>query len=612
MGLIDEVKERTDLVQIVAEFADLETSSRNPRARCPFHTERTPSFFVFPETGTWRCFGACSTGGDVITFVMKRDNISFKEALRLLAERAGIEYGREDRPSADRTSRTTVLQANDVAARWFAQMLLSSAGAHAREYLEKRGISTETAERRGIGYSPGDGLITLSGQLRSASVESRAARDAKLVVQSKDGEWRDFFRNRLMMEIRDRQGNVIGFGARTLDGGEPKYLNTPQTEAFDKSKVLYGLNWAAESIRQSRRAVVVEGYMDAITAHEHGFTNVVAAMGTAVTPEQLGSLSRLVSGGDEAGEIILCMDADAAGREATLRALETAWRQFGTGGRSQRDNASTVKVASAVEGKDPDEAIRADAWAWRSSLDSAMPVIDFIMDAYAQKYDLNTGVGKARVVETVAPLIFAVTNNFDQDEYWTRLAKMAGVTTERLRSMVQPAAAGVRRGSRRPARGARGDNRIATEQLGSVLDNAQEGLEEYLLALIIQREDLREFAAAVPSEHFLNSANREIFTLWQESTTLDSLPESAEAELGERIARFQARAFPPSDQVRRVNEVNQCVRRLRERHLRHVLQLAEKALQEQEPLLEGEEREELRNRTIGPSLRLKQLFTGRV
>jgi DNA primase len=615
MNLIDEVKSRTDIVQVIAESVDLETSSRTPKARCPFHNERTPSFYVFPETGTWRCFGACATGGDVVSFVMKRDNLQFKEALRYLADRAGIRVEQQDTAQAPAAPKATVIEANEAAAKWFGQMLLSSTGAAAREYLASRGISTDTAARRGIGFAPGDGMLTLAGHLRSSHVDSAAAKEGKLVTQGEDRTWRDFFRNRVTIEIHDRAGKVIGFGARSMDGSEPKYLNTPQTSVFDKSSVLYGLDWAAESIRQSHRAVVVEGYMDAITAHEHGFTNVVASMGTAVTPEQLQTLLRLVSGGDAAGEVVLCLDSDAAGQDATLRALETAWHEFGPSTGSGRGPGIAtgagkgnvqVMVAPPVGGKDPDEAIRADSWAWRRSLDEASPLIDFIMRAYGAKFDTGTGDGKARVVEAIAPLIFAVSNDYDRDLYWTQLAEQLAVPSERLMSMAPRPGS---RASRGASRRSTGTEKISTEQLGAALAGGQaNGLEEHLLALVLQDDNLREFAEAVPREHFLDTANRELFTAWRDFPKLDATPDVLNTELAAKEARLRAVALPPSDHSKRVSEVTLCVRRLSERYMRHVVQLTELALQDQEPSLADEEREQLRNEILDPSSQLKKVF----
>ncbi len=618
MSLVDEVKSRTDIVDVVASYVDLDTSSRNPKARCPFHTERTPSFYVFPESDTWRCFGACATGGDVLTFVMKQEGIEFREALHRLADRAGVKYSDSASTVRDEGApKSTVIEANQTAAQWFAWMLLSSEGSAVRDYLGSRGIDTEVAERRGLGFAPGGGTITLSGHLRSSQVTPAAARDAKLVVQADDKSWRDFFRNRLTIEIRDRAGKVIGFGARSLDGSEPKYLNTPQTSAFDKSKVLYGLDWAADSMRQSHRAVVVEGYMDVITAHEHGFTDVVASMGTAVTPDQLKTLSQIVSSGDDAGEVVLCLDSDAAGQDATLRALETAWQEFGaklSGSSSARGRNLTVKVATPVGGKDPDEAIRTDSWAWRRSLDEASPLIDFIMSAYVRRFDVSTGDGKARVAESLSPLIFSVDNDYDRDSYWERLAGMLDVSTERLRSMAP------RTGSRslrpRSRAGSRPENSISSDQLGAVLGSATVGIEEHLLALVMQHPELREFAEAVPTEHFLGTVNRELFTRWVRIPTLDEMLAGLDADLSEKVVRLQSVQFPPSDHARRVEEITQCVRRLRERFMRNLLKLTEIALKEEENSLEGEEREQLRNKTLDPSDNLKKVFqagtTGRV
>ncbi len=621
MSLIDEVKSRTDIVDVVSTYVDLDTSSRNPKSRCPFHAERTPSFYVFPETGTWRCFGACATGGDAFAFIMKQQGVEFREALHLLADRAGVRYDNAAAESPQETApKSTLFEANETAANWFWQMLLSSEGQATREYLASRGIDMDTAERRGFGFAPGDGTLTLTGHLRSSNVTPEAARDAKLVVQGKDRNWRDFFRNRLTVQIRDRSGKIIGFGARSLDGSEPKYLNTPQTSVFDKSSTLYGINWAADSMRQSHRAVVVEGYMDATTAHEHGFTDVVASMGTAVTPEQLRTLSRIVSGGDESGQVVLCLDQDAAGQDATLRALETAWQQFGShlgGTAKSRGRNLSVRVATPVDGKDPDEAIRSDSWAWRRSLDEASSLIDFIMAAYAQRFDVSSGDGKARIVEAVAPLVFAIDNDYDRDSYWEKLASLIDVSTERLRSMApKPTSVANSRGRSAFSRREQSADSISTNQLGTVLGTATTGVEEHLLALVFQRAELREFVEAVPPEHFLDTANRELFTRWSRVHTLEEALESLADDLIDRADRFRSVPVPPSDHAKRVNEVTQCVRRLRERYMRNLLRDAETALKEAENSLDGEEREQLRNRTLDPSDHLKKVFeagaTGRV
>ncbi len=624
MTLIDEVKTRTDIVDVVASYVDLDTSSRNPKARCPFHTERTPSFYVFPETGTWRCFGACATGGDVLAFVMKQEGVEFREALHQLADKAGVKYSADTGSlgagaEKEAAPKATVIEANEAAARWFSQMLLSSEGGAAREYLASRGIDTEMAERRGLGFAPGDGTLTLTGHLRSSQVTPEAARDARLVVQGDDKAWRDFFRGRITFQIRDRRGKVIGFGARSLDGSEPKYLNTPQTSVFDKSNVLYGIDWAADPMRQSHRAVVVEGYMDVITAQEHGFTDVVASMGTAVTPDQLKTLSQIVSGGDESGEVVLCLDSDSAGQDATLRALETAWEQFGsklTGSTSARGRNLTVRVAMPAAGKDPDEAIKADSWAWRTSLDEASPLIEFIMQANVRRFDISTGEGKARVVQALSPLIFAVDNDYDRDIYWERLSTLLEVSTERLRSMAPRTVPRFGKGGSAASSGRFRKESISTDQLGAALTGTAANIEEHVLALVFQCPELREFVEAIPSDYFLDTVNRELFTRWVRVTTLDEMLETLSDDLTEQATRLQSLSIPPSDHARRVGEVTLCARRLRERYMRNLLKLTEITLKEEENTLEGEEREQLRNRTLDPSDHLKKVFqagaTGRV
>ena len=233
------------------------------------------------------------------------------------------------------------------------------------------------------------------------------------------------------------------------------------------------------------------------------------------------------------------------------------------------------------------------------------------MDIYSLKYDLQTGQGKAQLVETVAPLIFAEKNHFDQDKYWTKLASTLDISSERLRSMVRPVTRGISINGDKNKRSGQLKTGVTTDQMSSVIEGANDGIEEYFLALVMQRDELREYASSVPYEHFFDTCNREIFNLWKNSKNIDSDIESSEPELQERVNTLRLRSLPPSDQNKRIAELNQCVFRLDERHLRHVLKLAEKALKEQESMLKDDEKEKLRRQTIGPSLRLKQLFTGR-
>jgi len=547
MSLLDEVKQQLDIVQVVSQYVSLDTSARTPKARCPFHAERTPSFVVFPETQTWRCFGACAEGGDALSFIMKIENISFGDALRRTAERLGISVKKERRPG---TSRPPVYDANETAAKHFLSLLKAPAGKAAREYLEGRGITMDVAERRGLGLSP-SGVETLAGHLQASGVSGTSARDAGLVTRAADGSWRDMFRGRLTFEIRDGQDRLAGFGARGLDGAEPKYLNTPRSETFDKSRLLYGLNWAAESIRTRSTAVVVEGYMDVIAAHEHGFTNVVASMGTAITTEQVAMLSRT------AQTIVLALDADVAGQEATYNSLQTVWTgavHSHTDVPMPRRRDVELKVASLPEGSDPDDLIRHSPEKWQEAIAGAVPYIDYLFDQAPSRYSLQTPAGKAEAAEDLMPLIALIENQYEQERCLTRLSEILGVARERL-----PRPPRRRRPSARPA---------PVAVAGEFRDAGPNALEQHLLALVLANPQLREYALAAPPEHFLDSAYRTIFTVWKRSNTMESLLESVDEDLTGLVDQLRTRPLPPADQPTMVDDATRCVRRLHERYLR--------------------------------------------
>jgi DNA primase len=566
MTLVDDVKARSDIVQVISQYADLDTRSRTPKAPCPFHAERTASFVVFPDTGTWRCFGACSTGGDVISFVMRKNNLQFGEALKMLAEQAGIEY----RESNKRNDSDLLYKANEVAASYFSALLTSPEGADAREYLEGRGFDADAAKRRGFGFSP-SGIETLAGHLKTRGIGAGAAKAAGLVRQGKDGGWNDMFRDRLTIEIRDRQGNIAGFGARSMDGSEPKYLNSPRSSIFDKSGLLYGLNWAADGISSSGTVVVVEGYMDAITAHEAGFDNTVASMGTAITTDQVGLVRGL------ANEVILALDSDVAGQTATRNSLETVWGALQSQGRSETVNTRTtasleIRVATFESGKDPDEVIRGDKSGnlWRDSLKNARPLLDYLLETAAGTYDLSTPDGKAHAAGELRPLINMVPNQYAQEGYMTRLAALLDVSLEQLRvsaprtSIARRTAAGAL--LREPP-----GSRSSSDAVASALnpDSANAG-EDYLLAVVLQNPEMREYAMGVSEEQFRDPVNRVVFTMLQNSATLEVAALPGGGDVMEKIERLRDKILPPTDQKEMVEAISDCVQRLHQRHIRTI------------------------------------------
>ena len=561
MTLVDEVKARSDIVQVISQYADLDTRSRTPKAPCPFHAERTPSFVVFPDTGTWRCFGACSTGGDVIAFVMRKENLQFSEALKHLADRAGIRY----EPNERRDDYEPLYKANEIAAAYFRALLNSPEGDKARAYLEGRGIDADAAKRRGFGLSP-SGIETLAGHLKTRGTGAGAAKAAGLVRQGSDGGWHDMFRGRLTIEIRDRRGRIVGFGARSLDGSEPKYVNSPRSSIFDKSGLLFGLNWAADGISASGTVVVVEGYMDAITAHEAGFDNTVASMGTAITAEQVALVRGL------AGEVILAMDSDVAGQAATRNSLESVWGAI----QSHRRSSSTTGSASALEirvatfesGKDPDEVIRGDPSGdeWRASLDKAKPLLDYLLETAAGTYDLNTPDGKAQAAGELRPLINQVPNQYEQEAYLTRLAELLGVSLEQLR-VSAPRSTRRRRAPGMLDREPAGRNDAVASALNPESTNAPE---DYLLAAVLQQPELHEYAMGVSEEQFRDPVNRAVFAMLKDSEILKQDAPSDGGAIAEKIVRLRAKAMPPMGHQEMVDAVSDCVLRLHQRHIRTI------------------------------------------
>lgn len=437
MSIAEEIKDRLDIVDVVSAYVPLRKAGRVYKALCPFHQEKTPSFVVFPESGTWRCFGACGVGGDIFGFVMKRENLDFREALEVLARKAGVSLAPPDQAASQQDQYLDKLRGiNQAAAVYFHSQLQqgsSSQAAAARAYLEKRGLDSATIEKFMLGYAPDawDGLL---GYLRQRGHDLADILAAGLIIEREHGEagrtsHYDRFRQRVMVPIRDVRGQVIGFGARALSGDQqPKYLNTPQTPLFDKSSVLFGLDAARQAIRAAGKAIIVEGYMDVLACHQFGEANVVASMGTALTEQQLRQLRRYTD------TIVLALDADAAGQAATLRGISQAresldreWTPSLDGRgilRFETRLAAELRIMTLPEGQDPDDVVRSDPQRWRSLVEAAQPVVDFYFELVRRNEDLTTAQGKSAAVDQLAPLILEVSNDVQREHYTQQLARL--------------------------------------------------------------------------------------------------------------------------------------------------------------------------------------------
>jgi DNA primase len=566
MSVVDDVKSRLDIVETVSGYVALHKSGRYFKAPCPFHTEKTPSFIVNPERQGWHCFGACATGGDVFSFVMRMEGLDFGDTLRLLADKAGVALSQQ----RDSDKSDVLRRINRVAARFYRDVLASPQGRHARSYLEERGVDDEAASTFSLGLSP-SGWEELKSHLVALGVPEGQAVEAGLLHRNEDGSSRDFFHGRLMFPIHNRRGEVEGFGARALDDSMPKYINTPKTSIFDKRSMLYGLHLASEAIRDEGTGIIVEGYMDVIAAHQHGYANVVASMGTAVTQQQVSQLKSLAS------SFVLALDPDAAGQEATVRSLESSWRVLGRQGSGVRHGSVgmlyqreplTLRIAALPEGRDPDSLIRHDRSEWERLTREALPLMDFLIPAVAARLDTSTGQGKTQAVETLFPIIASTENDFDQERYFRLLADVIGVSEESLRASI----GGLRKslGARTGQRGRRdSDPQITASPLTA---NPEEVLEEYTLVLLLDSPDLKDSVPDAAPEYLHRSEYREIFTQWLSCSTIEDLRDSLDGSLHDELGRLLEKELVTAQAKERAAALAECLQRLERRHLRGLQQ----------------------------------------
>lgn len=579
MSAIDEIKARANVIDLISRYTPLKRAGSIYKGLCPFHNERTPSFVVYPNSGTWHCFGSCGTGGDVFSFLMRKENLDFREALERLAQETGVSL-EEQEQEQDRTQKAALYEVNEAAARYFHDLLLHHAqAAPARAYLERRNLDAMTADSFQIGFSL-DQWSGLRDYLSSRGFGLDIQLAAGLVKRNDQRESiYDAFRNRVTIPIRDRQGRVIGFGGRVLDDSQPKYLNTAETALFHKSHVVFGIDRAQTAIRDADQVVIVEGYMDVIAAHQHGFENVVACMGTALTPEQLRQLQRYTH------NFVLALDADAAGQAATIRGLNQARQSLtrvskpvlSPGGRVQMMERldATLRIISMPDGMDPDDVVRRDPALWQQLVARALPLVDFYFAVTSRRVDLGSAQGKAEAVAELAPLIAEVDDEVERQHYVHQLARLVQVEEFIIESRVRAAAratqseaaaerksSGLSEGERidRPSTGApvaesgKSDKRLSGQPAIEV--------EDHLLAMMVRSPDsliwLAQRAAELkiepPTDADLQHAeNQEIFgalrrfimsdELWDLESFQENLARPLHAKLGSLVA--YGAALPP-------------------------------------------------------------------
>lgn len=475
-SLIETIKAKVDLVEEVGLVVALRKSGKSFQGTCPFHNERTPSFHVFAESQTWRCFG-CNEGGDIFTFVQKQQGLDFREALLYLAEKAGVsveEYSsgshnlERERETSARKERLRKL--NEDTLLWFHQMLLRSReAAEARAYLQSRGISSESVIAFSLGYAPEhwDSLshyLLGQGYTERELVEGGLARYrevAKVTVGVEGGEQSggvyDYFRSRIIFPIRDMRGRVIGFGGRALGEGQPKYLNSPQTLLFEKNNVLYALDMAHDAIKVAKQVIIVEGYVDAIIAHQYGTRQTVACIGSAITEKHIQQIKKLTK------QVTLALDPDAAGVAATEHGIQEALKAFdrtvvpvplAADSRSARAKGykrneprgmirleeqvdAEINVLRLPAGEDPDEVIQRDFSAWSYAVAHPLPLMDYYFVVRTADLNLREPSAKAEAAKRLLPLIGTISDRVKRDAYLRKLATMISIEERSLNDELQ-------------------------------------------------------------------------------------------------------------------------------------------------------------------------------
>ena len=485
-SVIEQIKERLDLTSLIGAQVTLKKSGRSLKGLCPFHSEKTPSFYVFPDRGNYHCFG-CGANGDIFTYVMRTQNLAFGDALRLLAERAGVELPERRAETAEDRALERLREICASAAQFYHHQLRTEGGRAARDYLDKRGLAQGTREAFQIGCAP-DGWDHLLRYLADKGYSPDEIARAGLATAREGGGHYDRFRNRVMLPICDAKGRVIGFGARALDDAVPKYLNSPQTPLFDKGGCLYGIDKAIPGIREVGSAVVVEGYFDVVLLHQCGINNVVASLGTALTERQVSLLKRHTK------KLVLALDADAAGAEATRRGLEVAIQVFDrkatpvpTGrGRVRYEETvdADIRILRLPEGKDPDEVVREDPALWHRLVAEAQPVLDFYFALTSAKLDLSQPQNKSRAVDELLPVVRELAGDkVRQWHYVQRLASMVRVDERLLLTRLEQLGRG-KTGARAPqptAPSARSGLRMEEYYLGLLLANLEQAPTDFLL-----------------------------------------------------------------------------------------------------------------------------------
>ena len=507
MTATEEIKSRLDIVDTISRYIELKQSGSNFKGLCPFHEEKTPSFFIFPKTQTWRCFGSCTIGGDIFEFHMKIENIPFIESFNALAKDAGVELPQH--PPKEKTS--NLLKIYRYATQYFHKNLMDPKYQYAKNHLSERGIIEKTISAFELGFCPPTENLLLEKLVKEGFTEKDIL-SSGLIRKTEENKYTSSFHLRLIFPINNKKGDVVGFGGRILDNSQPKYINSSASAIFNKSHILFALDKVQKT--NNPNIIIVEGYMDAIMAHQHGFSNVVACMGTSITIEQ----AKLAYG--ITNEIILSLDQDKAGQTATMNNLINTWRifqqhpsnlnniktntQININQKTQRKPLN-LKITQMPMGMDPADLIQKNPLQWQEILDKSKPLFSFLEDFIKNTMNLNSTQDKLQAASIFMSFISQIPNPIEQDKQFNDLCKYLSISREVLEATLG-----------KPWKKATTKTSYKNASLStSAIDNEnKQPIEEYLLKMLLENNDLiSHINKEIKAEMFENPQNREIYRI---------------------------------------------------------------------------------------------------
>ena len=516
--LKDTIKEKIDLLDfLTTKGITWQNQGSIPKALCVFHEEKTPSFTLSKDRKRYKCYG-CNESGDVFDYLMSAEKLTFVEALRQLSAYLSLDY--DDNTFSDQLEKrkkaniisSEVIEVNSLAQNYFSKQIFDESSENSknvRHYLEQRGITTESIKQNFIGYCPDGNMGSLMNFFQSNKVNKRGVLNSNLLLKTDDNDWIDFFRNRVTVAILDENSNIVGFSGRSLhENSKSKYINSRDSEVFNKSNILYGLDRASENIKLKSQAVVVEGYFDCISGYDKGYQNLVAAMGTQISAENFEKLKKLVTYDSSSGEIIFCFDNDSAGKKAAIDTIDKLRENISSGSKNS-EKKIRIKICFPTSGKDPDEIFRTNPVEWEEMINLAQNFIDYLINYYSEIYLKGPQKDTYKFLDLILPFIIESCDETQQSFYLAKISKVTDLSYDLLKSESSNLS---KSKYRKNIKTIKDEDRIRR-----VIFNPEKAQEKHFLAILIDSNELFENVKDVEDVYFSDLHYRSVFKLWKKS-----------------------------------------------------------------------------------------------